>query len=134
MAKCRLKFLYTRRRLFNRAREKGIYVVTAAPLGFSAALLIFAPHTGMSFDEYFAQKRGSGKTSLRRAQWLSAQKGNPTMLIWLGKQYLGQRDKSSHELSGPDGKPIETRSGLTDEQLDAHIERLMPKSLPKDTG
>ena len=43
----------TRRLLFNRAREKGIYVVTAAPLGFSAALLIFAPHTGMSFDEYF---------------------------------------------------------------------------------
>jgi molybdopterin/thiamine biosynthesis adenylyltransferase len=43
----------TRRQLFNRAREKGIYVVTAAPLGFSSALLIFAPHTGMSFDEYF---------------------------------------------------------------------------------
>jgi molybdopterin/thiamine biosynthesis adenylyltransferase len=42
-----------RRTLFNRAREKGIYVVTAAPLGFSCALLIFAPDTGMSFDEYF---------------------------------------------------------------------------------
>lgn len=42
-----------RRLLFNRAREKGIYVVTAAPLGFSAAVLVFAPHTGMSFDEYF---------------------------------------------------------------------------------
>src|SRR5438093_628129 len=87
-----------------------------------------------SFAEYFAQKRGLGKVSLRRAQWALAQKGNATLLIWLGKQYLGQRDKSSHELSGPDGKPIETRSGLTDEQLDAHIERLMPKSLPKEEG
>lgn len=42
-----------RRELFNRAREKGIYVVTAAPLGFGSALLVFAPDSGMSFDEYF---------------------------------------------------------------------------------
>ncbi len=43
----------TRRLLFNRAREKGIYVITAGPLGFSAAMLIFSPHAGMGFDEYF---------------------------------------------------------------------------------
>ena len=43
----------TRRLLFNRAQEKGIYVITAAPLGFSSAVLIFSPHEGMSFDEYF---------------------------------------------------------------------------------
>ena len=42
-----------RRLLFNRAREKGIYVITAGPLGFSSAMLIFSPHEGMSFDEYF---------------------------------------------------------------------------------
>ena len=42
-----------RRELFNRAREKGIYVVTAAPLGFGSAVLVFAPNAGMSFDEYF---------------------------------------------------------------------------------
>jgi molybdopterin/thiamine biosynthesis adenylyltransferase len=43
----------TRRLLFNRAREKGTYVITAGPMGFSAAVLIFSPHEGMSFDEYF---------------------------------------------------------------------------------
>ncbi|MDX9786990.1 MAG: ThiF family adenylyltransferase [Desulfobacterales bacterium] len=42
-----------RRLLFNRAREKGIYVVTAGPLGFSSAMLIFSPHEGMRFDDYF---------------------------------------------------------------------------------
>lgn len=82
-----------------------------------------------SFAEYFAQKKGLGKVSLRRAQWQAAQKGNPTMLIWLGKQYLDQRDKSSHELSGPNGKPIETKAygDLTDEQLDARIARFTGK-------
>jgi len=34
-----------------------------------------------------------GRTRLRRLQWQAAEKGNPTLLIWLGKQYLGQSDK-----------------------------------------
>ena len=54
---------------------------------------------GVSFAEYIAQKREGGKTSLRRAQWTSAVvKGNPTMLIWLGKQFLGQSDKVQSEV------------------------------------
>jgi molybdopterin/thiamine biosynthesis adenylyltransferase len=48
----------TRRLLFNRAREKGIHVITAGPLGFSSAMLIFSPHEGMSFDEYFNISEG----------------------------------------------------------------------------
>ena len=47
-------------------------------------------------DEEFstAYKRGleAGKSSLRRLQWKSAVAGNVVMQIWLGKQYLGQRD------------------------------------------
>lgn len=39
----------------------------------------------------------SGKSSLRRLQWKAAEKGNPTMLVWLGKQYLNQKDKSEIE-------------------------------------
>lgn len=35
-----------------------------------------------------------GKASLRRMQFKSAEDGNVTMQIWLGKQMLGQRDKS----------------------------------------
>jgi hypothetical protein len=36
--------------------------------------------------------------SLRRKQVQLAEEGNPTMLIWLGKQVLGQRDSYSHRL------------------------------------
>lgn len=42
---------------------------------------------GVNFSEYFTQKNILFKTSLRRAQFELAMKGNPTMLIWLGKQY-----------------------------------------------
>ncbi len=42
-----------------------------------------------------AIKRGrtTGKQSLRREQYKLAMKGNVKMLIWLGKQYLGQSDR-----------------------------------------
>ena len=33
------------------------------------------------------------KESLRRAQYKAAMNGNVTMLIWLGKQSLGQKDQ-----------------------------------------
>ena len=44
------------------------------------------------FTEYFNKKSVIGKASLRRTQFKTAEAGNATMLIWLGKQWLGQRD------------------------------------------
>ena len=48
------------------------------------------------FSEVFKIKRQGGKASLRRTQWHLAE-SNPTMAIWLGKQYLGQKDKPEEE-------------------------------------
>lgn len=45
----------------------------------------------MTYSKVFAQKRGAGKISLRRAQFRLAEK-NAAMAIWLGKQYLGQTE------------------------------------------
>ena len=39
------------------------------------------------------------RKSLRRAQIKSALSGNSTMLVWLGKQYLGQSDRLDHSVS-----------------------------------
>lgn len=51
---------------------------------------------GVNFAVYFAQKRGNGKIALRRKQYEAALAGNVTLLIWLGKQYLGQSDKQEN--------------------------------------
>lgn len=40
-----------------------------------------------------AEGQGEGRASLRRRQFKAADEGNATMLVWLGKQYLGQTDK-----------------------------------------
>jgi len=41
-----------RRLVFRTARARGIWALTAGPLGFGAAMLAFSP-TGLSFDDYF---------------------------------------------------------------------------------
>jgi sulfur-carrier protein adenylyltransferase/sulfurtransferase len=42
-----------RQKIYDRALEKGIYVITAGPIGFGCSLVTFSPHSGMSFSEYF---------------------------------------------------------------------------------
>src|SRR3989337_2255761 len=62
---------------------------------------------GISFAEYWKQKSAPGRVSLRRMQFklaLGDEKHPPNviMLIWLGKQMLGQSDKGAieHTYSG----------------------------------
>ncbi len=44
--------LEARRLLFREARRRGVWAITAGPIGFSTAWLVFSP-TGMDFDRYF---------------------------------------------------------------------------------
>jgi len=46
-----------------------------------------------NFSAELIKGREMLKQSLRRAQLQVALNGNPTMLIWLGKQYLGQSEQ-----------------------------------------
>ena len=53
------------------------------------------------FREAWDRGKHSGLISLRRAQFQAAtEQKNPALLIWLGKQLLGQRDMQSVEHSG----------------------------------
>ncbi len=53
----------------------------------------------LGFSDYFKQNSSKGKISLRKLQFDSAKGGNATMLIWLGKQWLGQEDKSKFDIA-----------------------------------
>ena len=50
-----------------------------------------------TFAEYIKKQSEVGKASLRRMQWKKANEGNATMLIWLGKQILGQKEPKQQE-------------------------------------
>lgn len=48
---------------------------------------------GIGFTEYMSQRRSAGDSLIREAQYKKAiKKQDNTMLIWLGKQRLGQKE------------------------------------------
>ena len=62
-------------------------------------LLACSPDFLASKSDILASGRTRLKHSLRRAQLKQALKGNASMLIWLGKTYLGQKDQPDTNLS-----------------------------------
>src|SRR5690606_8397761 len=88
-----------------------------------AAVLKCSPDTlTRRFADALKEGKQHAKASLRRMQWEAAKKGNVTMMIWLGKQMLGQRDQMEH--SGPDGGPVSI----------ARIERVIVSANPEAQG
>jgi len=73
----------------------------AAVLGICQATFFIRKAAEPEINEAIERGRKHGRATLRRLQWQGAQAGNPTMLIWLGKQLLGQRDKFDHAISTP---------------------------------
>ena len=57
---------------------------------------------GCGFAEYRVKKKEPMRVNLRKKQYDLAMEGNPTLLIWLGKNELGQTDKN--EISNPEGR------------------------------
>ena len=54
-----------------------------------------------SYSEFLIKGREKGKVRLRQLQWKAAEAGSHTMLVWLGKQVLGQTDKQEVEVTKP---------------------------------
>ena len=68
--------------------------------------------------------RHGRRMSLKRAQWKAAQDGNVAMLIWLGKNELGQRE--------PERRPAaEVASDFSVEQVQAARWRAFPITLQR---
>lgn len=53
---------------------------------------------GIDFAEYKTQKQSSLRFTLLARQIEAAKSGNIAMLIWLGKNYLGQSDKLEQDV------------------------------------
>lgn len=62
---------------------------------------------GQTFCKVFEQKKSEGKASLRRTQWVLAQR-SAAMAIFLGKNYLGQSDDPNKVENSGDGPVIIT--------------------------
>ena len=81
----------------------------AAGLGCSQDTLARGRKREPDLDAAILEGRANGRMSLRRAQYRKAMEGNPAMLIWLGKQVLGQRERADLEDMDEMPEAIEVR-------------------------
>ena len=63
-------------------------------------------YDGETFSEVYKKKSAKGKISIRRKQFQVADAGNTSMLIWLGKQYLGQTEKQEVSLTNTEDESV----------------------------
>lgn len=90
--------------LYEAARTHASFEQLARIFGVGAQSLSF----NAKYREIILKARAEKQRDLLAAQFQTAiSDRNPTMQIWLGKQYLEQRDVLRTEHSGPDGKPIQ---------------------------
>ena len=86
------------------------------------------------FAQAMQRGRSKGRISVRRAQMKMLDSGNGTMGVWLGKQFLGQRDVLTNQHVGSDGGPIQVAckldfSRLADDELEL-LRNLVLKTQP----
>lgn len=61
-------------------------------LGYDTIARRVKDEKGMTFEEYRDKKQGSLRKSILDWQMEAAKNGSAAVLIWLGKNYLGQED------------------------------------------
>lgn len=90
----------TLKQLIELARIQCTHAEAGAVLAVSRDTFeLFLAANKSAMDAWEMGKEG-GRKSLRRMQWKAAEKGNTAMMIWLGKQYLGQRDVQEYQGAG----------------------------------
>ena len=93
MARPKTEIDWTKVDFYLRAHCDGVGIAGILGIHPDTLYLACQAEFKMGFSEYSQQKKSEGKEILRGKQFQLAVEGDKTMLVWLGKQYLGQKDK-----------------------------------------
>lgn len=106
----------------------------AASLGISADTLYnhCMREKGVNFSAYLKEKRAKGDSSLHLKQYEMAMDGNTTMLLWLGKNRLNQKENPEPPSSPNDNSLNDIIVALNAVNLNALKESLDEKCSKKD--
>lgn len=108
----------------------------AGILGISAdTLYVRCPQdNNMEFSAWSALKKAEGLELIRAKQFDTAMSGDKTMLIWLGKQLLGQKDQVEQTIRLPELK-VQPMDQDEQEKINKSLEMLNESNadLPKES-
>ena len=74
-------------------------------------------HYNLPYSAVYKKYSANGKCSLRRRQFRRASNGDRVMMIWLGKQYLGQSEKIEQKVEQLD------LSAIPDHEIEKLVRR-----------
>jgi hypothetical protein len=77
---------------------EGMATVGATNVEIADFLLISEDQLTRKYADILQKARAGRNVLLRKLQWRAAKAGSAAMLIWLGKQYLGQREIAKLEI------------------------------------
>lgn len=83
---------------YDRVLEMASYFATQEEIATELDLSIRKLQQDEEFMRIFKKGNERAKKSLRRKQYEIAMGGNTTMLVWLGKQYLNQREPMNEQI------------------------------------
>ena len=110
---------------FEKAEKLATIMCTQSEI----AAVLDVPLSDLEHNPEFLRihKKGmeNGRASLRRMQYAAANGGNVTAQIWLGKQYLGQKDRQ--ELTGKDDAPLIPVRDIPDEEVERRAREIFAK-------
>lgn len=112
----------TLRKIENLAKIQCTEDEAAAILGVDQSTLSRFLHKHKRAMDVWMLGIRTGKASLRRMQFKAAEDGNVTMLIWLGKQVLGQKDQ--HHVVGDHKHELRTKAASVRADLSRRLARL----------
>jgi hypothetical protein len=95
----RPRLTFDLRQVEDLGKIQSTHAELAAVLGCGLSTIKDRLSNDSEFSAAYERGREAGKSSLRRIQWKAALAGNVVMQIWLGKQYLGQRDQQAVEVT-----------------------------------
>jgi hypothetical protein len=120
----RPRLTFDLRQVEDLGKIQSTHAELAAVLGCGLSTIKDRLSNDSEFSAAYQRGLEAGKSSLRRIQWKAALGGNVVMQIWLGKQYLGQRDQQAVEVTRNTDDARWDAPVLTDEGIEVHTRLL----------
>ena len=95
MPRTKIPIDWTRVEKMAMAGASGVQIAAAIGIHYNTLAERYKADNKHDFSEYLATKREKGNELLLRKQYDVAMSGDKTMLVWLGKQRLGQTERQA---------------------------------------
>jgi hypothetical protein len=99
MARTKVNIDWERIEKMAMAGANGQQIAAAIGVHYDTLVNRYKETHSSDFSQYLQAKREKGNELLLRKQYEIAMTGDRTMLVWLGKQRLGQREKQDTDIT-----------------------------------